>query len=430
MLDAADGNRFAAFAATPEEPSRRRRRDPARRARPLPLLRGARAALRRARLSRRSRSTTSGARPASASATTTSPTWSTSRRRRRTASRPTSAPRSPTCARPRAARARAIFTVGFCFGGRNSWLAVGRRPRPRRRGRLLRHAGRAQRPARADRSAPRDRARRSSRSRRAPTRTSPPTTTPRSTRALAAAGVEHEVVTFDGAPHSFFDRLHEEFQAAVRRRLAAHARVHRRAPLSTVRASGGSQRVAAGSQRSQRRRRSAHPVRRRSHARPTTRAEGSTDEHDRVTRRRRRGAPCGAAHARGRRRRSRWVRPALFALLALTALAYLWDLGASGDANSFYAAAVAGRHEELEGVLLRLARLLELHHRRQAAGVALGDGAVGPDLRLQQLEHARAAGARGRRRRRRCSTRRCGAGSGPPPASPPARCSRSRRSRR
>ena len=35
-----------------------------------------------------------------------------------------------------------------------------------------------------------------------------------------------------------------------------------------------------------------------------------------------------------------WARPALFALLALTALAYLWDLSASGYANSFYAAAV------------------------------------------------------------------------------------------
>jgi 4-amino-4-deoxy-L-arabinose transferase-like glycosyltransferase len=36
----------------------------------------------------------------------------------------------------------------------------------------------------------------------------------------------------------------------------------------------------------------------------------------------------------------RWARPALFALLALTALAYVWDLSASGYANSFYAAAV------------------------------------------------------------------------------------------
>ena len=35
-----------------------------------------------------------------------------------------------------------------------------------------------------------------------------------------------------------------------------------------------------------------------------------------------------------------WARPALLVLLALTALAYLWDLSASGYANSFYAAAV------------------------------------------------------------------------------------------
>jgi 4-amino-4-deoxy-L-arabinose transferase-like glycosyltransferase len=35
-----------------------------------------------------------------------------------------------------------------------------------------------------------------------------------------------------------------------------------------------------------------------------------------------------------------WARPALLALLLLTAVAYLWDLSASGYANSFYAAAV------------------------------------------------------------------------------------------
>ena len=43
------------------------------------------------------------------------------------------------------------------------------------------------------------------------------------------------------------------------------------------------------------------------------------------------------------RRRGRqigWARPALIALLVLTAAAYLWDLSASGTANSFYAAAV------------------------------------------------------------------------------------------
>jgi 4-amino-4-deoxy-L-arabinose transferase-like glycosyltransferase len=36
----------------------------------------------------------------------------------------------------------------------------------------------------------------------------------------------------------------------------------------------------------------------------------------------------------------RWVRPALFALLAATAVLYLWGLGSSGWANDYYAAAV------------------------------------------------------------------------------------------
>jgi carboxymethylenebutenolidase len=33
-------------------------------------------------------------------------------------------------------------------------------------------------------------------------------------RALTDAGVEHEVVTYDGAPHSFFDRKQEDFADA------------------------------------------------------------------------------------------------------------------------------------------------------------------------------------------------------------------------
>ena len=37
--------------------------------------------------------------------------------------------------------------------------------------------------------------------------------------------------------------------------------------------------------------------------------------------------------------RPRWERPALFALLAATAVLYLWALGSSGWANDFYAAA-------------------------------------------------------------------------------------------
>ena len=32
--------------------------------------------------------------------------------------------------------------------------------------------------------------------------------------ALDTAGVEHEVVIYDGAPHSFFDRKQEEFAEA------------------------------------------------------------------------------------------------------------------------------------------------------------------------------------------------------------------------
>jgi carboxymethylenebutenolidase len=33
-------------------------------------------------------------------------------------------------------------------------------------------------------------------------------------RALTDAGVEHELVTYEGAPHSFFDRRYEEFAEA------------------------------------------------------------------------------------------------------------------------------------------------------------------------------------------------------------------------
>jgi 4-amino-4-deoxy-L-arabinose transferase-like glycosyltransferase len=43
---------------------------------------------------------------------------------------------------------------------------------------------------------------------------------------------------------------------------------------------------------------------------------------------------------RGRESDAAWVRPTLLALLALAAVLYLWDLGASGWANSFYSAAV------------------------------------------------------------------------------------------
>ena len=49
-------------------------------------------------------------------------------------------------------------------------------------------------------------------------------------QALTDAGVEHELVTYEGAPHSFFDRKHEEFADAsddAWRRMLAFVEQHR-----------------------------------------------------------------------------------------------------------------------------------------------------------------------------------------------------------
>jgi carboxymethylenebutenolidase len=102
---------------------------------------------------------------------------------------------------------RSIFTVGFCFGGRNSWLAaaaghglagaIGFYGRP---GDVIPGAAELDAPilalqAGADQgiSAEDNLA---------------------FEQALTEAGVEHEIVTYEGAPHSFFDRRHEEFAEA------------------------------------------------------------------------------------------------------------------------------------------------------------------------------------------------------------------------
>jgi carboxymethylenebutenolidase len=109
---------------------------------------------------------------------------------------------------------RTIFTVGFCFGGRNSWLAaagghglsgaVGFYGRP--------GEGRDGTPGPAQRASELE----------APILALQAGADQNITaddnvafeEALTAAGVEHEVVTYDGAPHSFFDRKQEEFSAA------------------------------------------------------------------------------------------------------------------------------------------------------------------------------------------------------------------------
>ncbi len=106
-----------------------------------------------------------------------------------------------------------IFTVGFCFGGRHSWLsaagghdlagAVGfygstgernGQPGPTQRAGemsspiLALQAGDDQNITAADNAA--------------------------FDEALTAAGVEHEIVVYPGAPHSFFDRKFAEFAGA------------------------------------------------------------------------------------------------------------------------------------------------------------------------------------------------------------------------
>jgi len=108
----------------------------------------------------------------------------------------------------------AVFTVGFCFGGRHSWLcaagghslagAIGfyGGPGPFRDGSPgpLQRVGEIAAPILAlmggdDPGIPVE-------------------DITAFDQALDAAGVEHEVVVYPGAPHSFFDRKHEEFAAA------------------------------------------------------------------------------------------------------------------------------------------------------------------------------------------------------------------------
>jgi carboxymethylenebutenolidase len=113
----------------------------------------------------------------------------------------------------RAAGCTSIFTVGFCFGGRNSWLsaagghglagAIGFYGMPAERNGV---------PGPAERAA----------ELQAPILALQAGDDQHITAehnaafeaALTAAGVEHELVTYEGAPHSFFDRKHEEFAAA------------------------------------------------------------------------------------------------------------------------------------------------------------------------------------------------------------------------
>jgi carboxymethylenebutenolidase len=106
-----------------------------------------------------------------------------------------------------------VFTVGFCFGGRNSWLAaasghglsgaVGFYGYPTERNGVLgpaERAGELEAPILAlqagdDQNITKER-------------------NDAFEAALTAAGVDHEIVVYEGAPHSFFDRKQEEFATA------------------------------------------------------------------------------------------------------------------------------------------------------------------------------------------------------------------------
>ena len=114
----------------------------------------------------------------------------------------------------RASGARAVFTVGFCFGGRHSWLAaagghglagaIGFYGRPGRgqdgSDGPIQRAGSMEAPilglmGGADAAIP-------------------PEDVAELDAALTEAGVEHELVAYPGAPHSFFDRRFEDFADA------------------------------------------------------------------------------------------------------------------------------------------------------------------------------------------------------------------------
>ena len=112
---------------------------------------------------------------------------------------------------------------------------------------------------------------------------------------------------------------------------------------------------------------------------------------------RHRGASTGAVAAEADETAPGWYRPAFLVMLAAVAVLYLWDLSASGYANSFYAAAVQAGTENWKAWFFGSLDSSNFITVDKPPGVALGDGAVRPDLRLQQLVAAGAAGARGRR---------------------------------
>jgi carboxymethylenebutenolidase len=210
VLEAADGNRFAAFAATPEEPSRIG-------VVILPDVRGLYRFYEELVLRFAERGMAAIAFDyfgRTAGAEKRGDDFEYWPHVEQTTAAGVQADVAACVARLRRQGARSIFTVGFCFGGRHSWLAAagghslagaigfyGRpglgadgSPGP------TQQAGELGAPilglmGGADAGIPVDEVRAFE-------------------QALADAVVEHEIEVYDGAPHSFFDRKQEEFADA------------------------------------------------------------------------------------------------------------------------------------------------------------------------------------------------------------------------
>ena len=229
VLEAADGTRLAAFAA---HRTRRagRHRHPPRRPRAVPLLRGARAPLRRARLRRRRVRLLRAHR----------------RRRKRDDEFPytdhVAQTTAATIQQDVGAAVAHLRSPGAAARRRSSrWASAsaagtlardGRRPRARRCGRVLRSTGerngdRARPTARPSSTA------RSSRSRPATTRTSCPSTTPLSTR-RSRPQASSTRSSSTPARRTASSTASRRTTPRVRRRLEADARVHR-APHTCLR---------------------------------------------------------------------------------------------------------------------------------------------------------------------------------------------------
>ena len=210
VLEAPDGNRLAAFAASPEEPGRTG-------IVVLPDVRGLyrfyeELALRFAERGHAAVAIDYFGRTAGVSKRDDG--FDYTPHVRRTTAEGVQADTAAGVARLRETGSEAIFTVGFCFGGRHSWLAAAAghglagaigfygRPGPGQDGSPgpAQRAGELKAPllglmGGADEGIPVE-------------------DVHAFERALEDAGIEHELVVYDGAPHSFFDRKQEQFADA------------------------------------------------------------------------------------------------------------------------------------------------------------------------------------------------------------------------